>query len=113
MSFGTLPALQAWMRDTCDTFEVLLDPDRVIYRSYQLESSRWRAWSPKTLWTYVKLLAAGRTWLPKEGDISQMSGDFIIDSKGIIRLAYRSKEPTDRPSVEYLLKIINDLNENL
>jgi peroxiredoxin len=38
-----------------------------------------------------------------------MGGDFIIDSMGIVRLAYRSKEPADRPSVDKLLKIIKDI----
>ncbi|PKO04817.1 MAG: hypothetical protein CVU41_15130 [Chloroflexi bacterium HGW-Chloroflexi-3] len=109
ISFGTLPALQAWMKETCNAFDVLLDPDRAVYRAYQLEESRWRSWSPKTLWTYARLLLSGRKWLPKEGDTSQMGGDFIIDSKGMVRLAYRSKEPADRPSVNKLLEILKQL----
>jgi hypothetical protein len=109
ISFGTLPALQTWMKETCVTFDVLLDPDRSVYRAYELEESRWRSWSPRTLWTYARLLISGRKWLPKEGDTSQMGGDFIIDSMGIVRLAYRSKEPADRPAVDKLLKIIKDI----
>lgn len=106
ISFGTLPALQAWMKETCIKFDVLLDTDRAVYRAYQLEVSRWRSWSPKTLWTYARLLLSGRKWLQKDGDTSQMGGDFIIDSKGIVRLAYRSKEPADRPAVSQLLEIL-------
>lgn len=97
------------MKETCNAFDVLLDPDRAVYRAYQLEESRWRSWSPKTLWTYARLLLSGRKWLPKEGDTSQMGGDFIIDSKGMVRLAYRSKEPADRPSVNKLLEILKQL----
>jgi peroxiredoxin len=109
VSFGTLPALQAWMRDTCNTFQVLLDSERKAYQDYQLETSRWRSWTPNTLWTYAKLLAAGRKWLPKEGDTSQMGGDFIVDTSGIVRLAYRSKDPADRPPVDALLNIIQKM----
>jgi len=58
---------------------------------------------------YARLLLSGRKWLPKEGDTSQMGGDFIIDSKGIIRLAYRSKEPADRPAVSQLLEILKQI----
>ena len=38
-----------------------------------------------------------------------MGGDFIIDSKEIIRFAYRSKEPADRPSVSKLLEILKHI----
>jgi peroxiredoxin len=109
ISFGTLPALQAWMKETCITFDVLLDPDRAVYRAYELEESRWRSWSPKTLLTYARLLLSGRKWLPKEGDTSQMGGDFIIEPQGNIKLAYRSKEPADRPAVNHLLEILKQI----
>jgi len=52
---------------------------------------------------------SGRKWLPKEGDTSQMGGDIIIDSMGIVRLVYRSKEPADRPFVSKLLEIIKQI----
>jgi peroxiredoxin len=109
ISFGTLPGLQAWMNETCNSFEVLLDPERVVYRTYQLDSSRLRSWTPRTVWMFAKLLLAGRKWLPKEGDTSQLGGDFIIDSQGSLRLAYRSYDPADRPSVDSLLKVIREI----
>jgi len=97
------------MKETCITFDVLLDPDRAVYRAYELEESRWRSWSPKTLLTYARLLLSGRKWLPKEGDTSQMGGDFIIEPQGNIKLAYRSKEPADRPAVNHLLEILKQI----
>lgn len=111
ISFGTLPALQHWMRETCASFEVLLDPDRAVYQAYQLDRSRLRSWSPRTLWTYVKLLAAGRKWISKDegADISQLGGDFIVDAHGILRLAYRSYDPADRPAVDELLAVLKRL----
>ncbi len=109
ISFGTLPAIQQWMRDTCNSFEVLLDPARSVYRAYQLERSVRRSWTPKTLWTYAKLLAAGRKLLPKDGDTAQLGGDFIVDANGVVRLAYRSHDPADRPHVDNLLGIIKRL----
>lgn len=97
------------MKETCSAFDVLLDRDRAVYHAYEMEKSRWRSWSPKTLFSYAKLLLSGRKWLPKEGDTAQMGGDFIVDSNGIIRLAYRSKEPADRPSVSKLLEILEHI----
>jgi peroxiredoxin len=50
VSFGTLPALQQWMKETCDSFEVLLDRDRTVYKAYGLERSYWRSRNLKTRW---------------------------------------------------------------
>ncbi len=99
------------MRETCVSFEVLLDPERTVYQAYQLDRSRLRSWSPRTLWLYVKLLASGRKWIPKqdESDTSQLGGDFIVDAHGILKLAYRSYDPADRPSVDNLLAILKRL----
>jgi peroxiredoxin len=106
VSFGTLPAVQQWIRDTCVTFDVVLDSDRHVYQAYQLESSRWRSWTLRTLWTYAKLLMQGRRLQPKDGDPHQLGGDFIIDANGKIQLAYRSHDPVDRPPVDDLLEIL-------
>lgn len=59
---------------------------------------------------YVKLLLAGRKMLPKEGDSSQLGGDFIVDQQGNLRLVYRSYDPTDRPSADFLLDAIRNIS---
>ena len=58
------------------------------------------------MWKYVKLLLTGRKWRGIQGDSAQLGGDFIIDSSGVIQLAYRSYDPTDRPSIESLQEIL-------
>jgi hypothetical protein len=42
-------------------------------------------------------------------DTSQLGGDFIVDRNGILRLVHPSHDPTDRPSVEKLIEILNAL----
>lgn len=106
ITFGTLPGAQAWLEETCAPLRVILDPEREVYQAYELERSYLRAWGLKTMWRYVLLLAAGRKWRGIQGDSAQMGGDFIVDSEGIIRLAYRSHDPTDRPSAEDLIRCI-------
>lgn len=69
-----------------------------------------RLWSLKTVWSYVQLMRAGRKWRGIQGDSDQLGGDLIMDAEGIIRLAYRSQDPTDRPSVEVILTVLNQLN---
>lgn len=103
ISFGALPAAQTWLAETCSAFRLLLDPERTTYRAYELERSLWRSWNLRTAWRYVQLMAAGRRWRGIQGDSSQLGGDFIVDKQGIVRLAYCSHDPTDRPTVAELL----------
>ena len=109
ITFGTLPAALAWLGETCAPVQVLLDAERAVYRSYGLERSLLRSWGPKTMWRYARLLAAGRKWRGIQGDSAQLGGDFIVDADGIVRLAYRSNDPTDRPSVDDLLNLLQQL----
>ena len=111
ISFGTLPGAQAWLGETCAPLRVFLDPKRVVYRAYELERSYLRAWGLKTMWRYVQLMAAGRKWRGIQGDSAQLGGDFIIDTDGIIRLAYRSYDPTDRPSADDLINCLEQYND--
>ena len=110
ISFGTLPALQQWMNEVCGTFTVLLDRDRSVYKAYQLERSRLRSWHPRVVWLYIKRWFQRRQFFDSHGDdTSQLGGDFIVDKNGILRLAHPSHDPTDRPSVEKLLKALKSL----
>jgi len=109
ISFGSSPNAEAWLKETCAPFNLLLDSERVVYRSYGLERSFLRSWGPKTIWRYMRLLAAGRKWRGIQGDPAQLGGDFIVDTKGIVQLAYQSHDPTDRPSVDDLINVLQQL----
>lgn len=61
------------------------------------------------MWRYVQLLASGRKWRGIQGDSAQLGGDFIVDANGVVRLAYRSHDPTDRPSVDTLINQLHQL----
>jgi hypothetical protein len=110
VSFGTLPALQKWMKETCNSFDVLLDRERTVYNAYGLERSYWRSRNLKTRWVYFKAWLAGKKTPDSHGDdTSQLGGDFILDKHGILRLVYPSHDPTDRPPVDDLLKVLQNL----
>ena len=109
ISFSTLPAAQAWLEETCSPFRMLLDPECSVYQAYELERSLWRSWNLRTIWRYVQLLTSGRRWRGIQGDSAQLGGDFIVGADGIVRLAYRSHDPTDRPPVEQILAIFHQL----
>jgi len=112
ITFGSLQGARIWLKETCFSFRLLVDPDRKVYRAYGLERSFLRSWNLHTILTYVKLLASGRKWRGIQGDSAQLGGDFILDSQGKILLAYRSHDPTDRPSVHDLLAILRSIHSS-
>jgi len=61
---------------------------------------------------YIKLLSSGRKWRGIQGDSAQLGGDFVIDSQGIIKLAYKSHDPTDRPSVSSLMELFRQIKKD-
>jgi peroxiredoxin len=110
VSFGTLPAVQQWLKETCDNFTVLLDRERTVYKAYELEQSKLRSKSPRTLWLYFTRWLQGQKFHDSHGDdTSQLGGDFIVDTNGNLRFIYPSHEPADRPSVEKLLKVLKQI----
>lgn len=97
---------RGWLEQADVTFSFLLDHDRALYNAFELERSIWRSWHPRNLWSYVQALLSGKG-LPKiKADPNQLGGDFVIDPDGLLRLAYYSRDATDRPSVEQLLDAI-------
>lgn len=110
ISFSTTELAQKWITETEASFQFLIDPEREAYQAFGLDHSLSRSWSPKVWLEYARLMAQGRKWRGIQGDSGQLGGDFIVDRGGILRMAYRSSDPTDRPTVSYLLKRLDDIN---
>jgi len=89
-------------------FPVLLDPGRKVYAAYRLERSLWRCLRPNVTWFYFKKLLRGQGYSRVTVDPTQLGGDFIIDRDGVIRYAYYSYDPTDRPTVEQIVCALSD-----
>lgn len=110
VSFGTFPAVQQWLSETCSDFTVLIDRERTVYRTYGLERSYWRSRNLKTRWVYFKAWLAGKETHDSHGDdTSQLGGDFIVDKNGNFQYIYPSHDPTDRPPVDELLYVLKSL----
>ena len=106
ISFGRPKSARKWLAETCRSFQMLLDPERVVYRAYGNGRSWLRSWNLRTLRRYVQLLAGGRKWRGIQGDSTQLGGDFVTDEDGPVLLVHRSQDPTDRPSVSDLLAVL-------
>ena len=112
ISFDDSFFAEQWLTETDECFQLLVDPERKVYHAYGLEKSLRRSWNVKTVVRYVQLIREGQPWRGIQGDSTQLGGDFIVDMQGVLRLAYRSQDPTDRPSVSMLLDALRPHPEN-
>jgi hypothetical protein len=110
ISFVTTELAKRWIKETNATFQFLNDPQRKAYQAFGLDYSLARSWSPKVWIEYAQLMVRGRKWRGIQGDSGQLGGDFIVDQEGLLQMAYRSHDPTDRPAIGYLLERLDNIN---
>ena len=92
-------------------FPAVSDAERVAYRALSLERTSWASFLRlNVIAGYLKLMFRG--WKPqaaqKGADVLQLGGDFVIDAAGRLTYAYRSRVPTDRPTIGKLLEAVRD-----
>ncbi len=92
-------------------FPVLSDPRRLAHRAYGVMrgSLRQLALNPRVWVGGVTATAAGHRQSETIGDPTQLSGTFIIDRAGIIRLADRADASSDYTPPATLLAAIAQL----
>ena len=111
ISFDDSFFAQQWLTQTDECFQLLVDPEREVYQAHGLQKSLRRSWNVKTVVRYVQLMRDGQPWRGIQGDSTQLGGDFLVDAQGVLSLAYRSQDPTDRPSIPTLLATLRQLPE--
>ena len=109
ISFSSAAQARRWWGETGVDFPLLLDPDRVVYRAYGLRSSLWRVWQPKVWLHYAHMMRRGWHWRGIQDDPHQLGADFIVDANGVLRFAHWSEDPTDRPDVDVLLSMLQQV----
>lgn len=111
VSFGGVEGAQLWLEQTGCSFQMLLDPQRKIYRSFGLGSSYSRVMRFGCLLQYSEYEAVDREFpdIPPRllEDIYQMGGDFLLDASGKVVLHHPCKTPLDRLSASLLLKAVD------
>ncbi len=87
-------------------FNIYCDRDHRLYRHFGFPANAYaRVWNIQTLDYYVEQKLSGKqlpTKLDKNDDPNQMGGDVIINKESQVIWVYKSKSPTDRPSVKQL-----------
>lgn len=109
VSFGTPYWANVWLEETQAPFPIWLDPQKESYQLYGMTSSTLKAWGPQNLWYYAKAYLRGEKSKGNRGETDQMGGNFIIDREGVVRFAYPSKNPTDRPEISTMINTLKKL----
>ncbi len=109
VSFTSPERVAAYLQAHPLPFPAVSDPERAAYRALSLERTSWASFLRlQVIVGYLKLMFRG--WKPqaaqKGADVLQLGGDFVIDTAGRLAYAYRSRVPTDRPTIGRLLEAV-------
>ncbi|CAF3171789.1 unnamed protein product [Rotaria socialis] len=107
---SSIDSVRQWKNEVECPFEIYCDRDRRLYHYFGFPGKAYaRVWNVQTLDYYVEQKLNGKklpTALDKNDDPNQMGGNVIIDQSGRVIWVYKSKSPTDRPSVRQLQCIL-------
>lgn len=108
VAFGSVEGAQMWFEQTGCNYNMVLDPQRTVYRSFGLGSSYAQVMKFGCLLQYGEYGAVDRDFpdVPPRllEDIYQMGGDFLLDDAGKVLLCHPCKTPFDRPTVNDILQ---------
>ena len=102
-----LKPLTAFARELELPFPVLSDVTGEAYFAFGL--GKGMLIRPRTLLAAARLVWRAKRLYRPIGDVMQIGGDFIVDGMGVVRFAYSSEDPTDRPQTAELLRLIANL----
>ncbi|KAK6295197.1 hypothetical protein J4Q44_G00344230 [Coregonus suidteri] len=111
VSFGCREGAQLWLEQTGCKYDMLLDPQRKIYRAFGLGSSYLKVMNFHCLLQYAEYVVLGQEFpdIPPRflEDLYQMGGDFVLDEGGKVILSHPCKNPMDRPEVTQMVATIS------
>lgn len=109
VSFAPPALVTAYLEKSPMPFAVVSDSSRTAYQAFGLVRTSWGSiFRASVVGRYLGLILRG--WLPRrpqsEEDVMQLGDDFVLDGQRRLVYAYRSTEPTDRPTVDDLLTAV-------
>ena len=85
-------------------FTWLSDEGRQSYRALQMgRLGLLKFLSPTDVLKSAASTLRGKPWLPRQGDLWQLGGDFVFGPEGTLTLEHRSKNSHDRPSMDVVM----------
>jgi AhpC/TSA antioxidant enzyme len=109
VSMSRSEALGRYLAEKQMPFPLLADPERTAYAAFGLGRTSWaRLLRPAILWKYSRMVLRGARVrrVPEGEDALQLGGDFLVGVDHRLVWAHRGADPTDRPTVDELLRAI-------
>jgi peroxiredoxin len=104
VAMGTPAESSAFAREHAVPFEMVCDPERKVYQAFDLEQiTPLGFFSPSVALKGVMAMAKGHGIGVPVGDVRQLPGVFIIDSKGTIVFSHFAADPADHPAPNEIL----------
>ena len=104
-------ALRSYLASRPLPFPLFADPQRTAYAAFALGRTSWLRFArPGVIWRYLRLIFRG-WWVrgvAKDEDPLQTGGDFLFDRERRLIWEHRTDDPTDRPNVDELLRVIRE-----
>lgn len=113
VSFDSKPFAQQYIQETHLRWPLILDPKLVLYHGYgMVRGSWWDIYNPLSIGRYISLMIRGKKPGKPGKDWRQLGGDVLIDPARLVRLHHVSEHPHDRPSVESIIKITDNISNH-
>lgn len=88
-------------------FAMISDPDRVLYRQFDLQRmSPLGVFSPALALKSIAAIARGHTIGRPQGDVLQLPGVFVINPKGRIVFSHQPDNPAIHPNPDTILEAL-------
>lgn len=113
VSFGTVEGAKKWKEETQCVFPLWTNSDRQFYSSLGFKRSIFQVWKIESMIFYGEQMSQ-TSELPKpltdyHDDPLQMGGNVIFSSQCEVIQIHASQFPADRPRVEDILSIFQNL----
>jgi peroxiredoxin len=104
VGIGSEKETETYRKTYAPEFPMVYDPERRLHQAFQLkQTSLLKMTSASLLLKSINVIGKGYGLGLPRGNIYQLPGVFIIDTMGVIRYSYFSRDPADRPNPEELL----------
>lgn len=114
MTFFKEDTAVEWKKETNCKYPVVCDEKRLLYKHFGFLSSIQQTWCIRTQIWYAEQICQGRAVIPvREGDDPhQLGGNIIVGGEGKIEMIYYCSSPADRPSLDDMLNVIEDMKSH-
>ena len=110
VGMGTPEESAAFVKKLALPFPLISDPDRQVYQAFGLKTvSTLELFAPSLVVKAVTAMVQGYTIGMPIGNIRQLPGVFIIDTRGGIVFSHIAKDAADHPDTDAIPAVLNTL----